>query len=104
MVRVIFKLSMPGVSSWNGKWSGADNNYSVARQLSSDTAARVLAARSHHHNFGDGWRARVDAHLAATREKVSGQFCGYEWMIDDFIKASKAPATADPAQEAQKNG
>ena len=32
-MRVEFRLSIPNVGSWNGKWSRGDNNYIIYRNL-----------------------------------------------------------------------
>lgn len=80
--RVIFELSMPSNNSWNGKWSGEGNQYTVARTL---PKAKELKPR-YTYSFGDGWVAAVKVRDAAPREKVSGKFCGYEWMIDSILK------------------
>lgn len=80
--RVIFELSMPSNNSWNGKWSGEGNQYTVARTLPN---TKELKPR-YTYSFGDGWVAAVKVRDAAPREKVSGKFCGYEWMIDSILK------------------
>jgi hypothetical protein len=51
--RVIFQLSMPSNNSWNGKWSGADNVYTVDRTLP-PAKADALKPR-YTYSFGDGW-------------------------------------------------
>lgn len=81
--RLIFELSMPSNNSWNGKWSGEGNQYTVARTL---PEARAVGLRPRYtYNFGDGWIAAVSVREAKPREKASGKFCGYEWMIDSIL-------------------
>lgn len=82
--RVIFELSMPSNNSWNGKWSGEGNQYTVAKTLS-EAKFQGLKPR-YTYNFGDGWVAAVRVREANPREKASGKFCGYEWMIDSILK------------------
>jgi hypothetical protein len=82
--RYVFILSMPGNNSWNGKWSGEDNDYSVARTLTGKKAAQLKNYYSY--SFGDGWVAGITIRPAKTREKVSNKFCGYEWMIDSILR------------------
>lgn len=96
MVKLVFELSMPGVGSWNGKWTGSDNYYAVVRDLGRGKAgeekAAALAGQSFGYNFGDGWFARVKVRRLATAPEVrsirkrSCGFCGYDWMIDSILK------------------
>ena len=82
--RVIFELSMPSNNAWNGKWSGEDNTYTVARTL---PAAKVDGLKPRYtYSFGDGWVAAVRVREALPREKPTNRFCGYEWMIDSIVK------------------
>ncbi len=41
--RVEFRLTMPGRSSWNGRWSGEEKNYTIVRTLSSKTISQLFA-------------------------------------------------------------
>lgn len=82
--RAIFELSMPCNNSWNGKWSGEGAAYTVARQLTDEKYAALKAYYTY--RFGDGWVAAVSVRKAASREKVSNRFCGYDWMIDSILK------------------
>lgn len=88
--RVIFQLSMPSNNSWNGKWSGEGNDYSVARTLP-EVKFEGLKPR-YTYSFGDGWVAAVHVRQAKPREKVSGKFCGYEWMIDSILRSGAISA------------
>ncbi len=81
--RFIFQLSMPSNNSWNGKWSGSENNYTIAKTVTNKTAERLNDYYSY--AFGDGWVAGITVRKAKPREKASGKFCGYNWMIDDII-------------------
>lgn len=81
--RYMFILSMPNNNSWNGKWTGEGNNYSVAKRLTAKQAARLNDY--YHYNFGDGWSAGITIRPAKQREKASGKFCGYNWMIDSIL-------------------
>lgn len=82
--RVIFELSMPSNNSWNGKWSGEDNTYTVSKTLSEQKFQSLK--RRYTYSFGDGWVAAVSIREAADREKATNRFCGYEWMIDSILK------------------
>lgn len=101
MKRVEFKLSMPGRSSWNGKWSGEGQNYTIVRTLTDKTAAKLLDEKGTgywSHAFGDGWVAGVDARtlVKGERAKKSDGFCGYEWMVENIILYG---ATEEPKKE-----
>lgn len=89
-----FTLSMPGCSSWDGKWSGSSKLY--AKTESFTGKKRIAKAQSiidkgyYSYNFGDGWRAGVSveqitgSRASQVRKKSSG-FCGYDWMVDSII-------------------
>ena len=86
--RVEFRLSMPGVSSWDGKWSGTGRNYVVYRSLTPSDIERLHLPSSWRHAFGDGWAACVSARVmdcGERRSKTDG-FCGYEWMIPRILR------------------
>ncbi len=87
MPRLIFELSMPSNNSWNGKWSGENNKYTVARKVSKKRALEL--EDYYHYNFGDGWAAGVSVREANPRERATNKFCGYEWMIDSIIDNGK---------------
>ena len=90
MKRVEFRLSMPGVGSWDGKWSGSKNNYTIKENLT-DNKISILGLdnsdQSWSYNFGDGWCATVRARIVPKGEKLkkSDGFCGYNWMVDSII-------------------
>jgi hypothetical protein len=89
--RVIFQLSMPSNNSWNGKWSGEENTYTVARTI---PAAKFDGLKPRYtYNFGDGWVAAVSVREAAPSEKATERFCGYEWMIASIL--ARNAITAD---------
>lgn len=88
-----FVLSMPGVNSWNGRWSGEDRCYVRVKSFSARAWKEKLAklVGYHTYNFGDGWRAGVDVKVvdADTKRnllKKTAGFCGYDWMIDSLIQ------------------
>jgi len=89
-----FRLSMPGVSSWNGRWSGEGRDYvkvvNLGRTQKAEKKGRALVEKgSFYHSFGDGWTAcvsveEVDARQAATLRRKSAGFCGYDWMVESI--------------------
>ena len=87
-VHVAFILTMPGVGSWNGKWSGEGDLYAIVRSFREDYAEKLVGSYSYRWN--DGWAAMVEAKLVAGKEcrairKQSRGFCGYGWMIESII-------------------
>ena len=86
-----FKLSMPGVGSWNGKWSGEKDLYIKFRKLTNEKIkSSLIEEKNYHYNFGDGWRANVSVFVVDSKERNklerrSQGFCGYDWMIDSII-------------------
>lgn len=84
-----FELFMPGVNSWNDRWTGEDSFYARTRRVSENDASNLGGL--YHYDFGDGWRAavtvkRVDVREAAKIRKRSAGFHGYDWMIDSILK------------------
>jgi len=85
-----FKLTMPNIGSWNGRWTGEEKLYYRTRKLSKQKEIE-LDGKNFYYNFGDGWGVNVhvelvDAREAQRRRKRSAGFCGYEWMIDEIIE------------------
>jgi hypothetical protein len=83
---------MPGVNSWNGKWSGEGKQYIRVLTVSNAKKTREKFEKLigyHHYNFGDGWAAgvtvkEVDGIEKRKLVKQSAGFCGYDWMIDSL--------------------
>lgn len=89
MRRVIFKLAMPNIGSWNGKWTGADRKYFRVYKMGKKGINNLLGGKesmSWFYNFGDGWSASVEASIVPDGERLpkSDGFCGYDWMIDSI--------------------
>lgn len=92
---IAFELSMPGVGSWNGRWSGEGRAYvklvSLGRSaVATAREAEIVAGSPFRYDFGDGWAASVSARLvdgAETRSlrRSSAGFCGYDWMVDEIV-------------------
>lgn len=87
-----FTLSMPGVNSWNGKWSGKDRQYVRVKSFTTREWKRRIAKLIGYHtySFGDGWVAgvevkAVDATTKRNLLKKTAGFCGYDWMIYSLI-------------------
>jgi hypothetical protein len=90
-----FKLSMPTVGSWNGKWTGEGRPYLKLVNLGRTKKAvqlgeSILAQGYFRYDFGDGWAAgitvkSVEPGEASKLKRKSAGFCGYEWMIDSII-------------------
>ena len=82
---------MPGVASWNGKWSGNGRLYAKIINLGhTDTAIakgqQIIDNSPFSYSFGDGWTAgihvrEVDAKEAAKIRRKSKGFYGYDWMV-----------------------
>ena len=94
MKRIIFKLSMPNVGSWNGKWTGSSNNYFKVFRWGEKKVREFFAEKerkSFYYNFGDGWGANVEASIVPAGEKLpkSDGFCGYDWMVDSILSCGE---------------
>lgn len=89
----VFILTMPGIGSWNGKWSGSGRLYAKTRRAffrNKPTYPNLKEGRFSY-AWEDGWRACVEVKFITPTEekkvmKDSKGFCGYEWMIDDLCK------------------
>lgn len=97
---VEFKLSMPGRSSWDNRWSGDGKNYVIRRDLSCEDLARLFdlarplagidptkCRRIWTHRWSDGWCAQVAARVVPDDEMFakSDGFCGYDWMVENIL-------------------
>lgn len=86
-MKIIFELTMPNVGSWNGKFSGEKDIFTVSMNLPKKETEDIFG--NYYYNFGDGWGANVEARLPESREKVTNKFLGYDWMIDSIVKHRK---------------
>ena len=86
--RILFKLSMPNVGSWNGQWSGGGRSYNLVRRVPDKRIAELEIPNSWYHNFGDGWGASVSARVmeCGERRPKSAGFAGYDWMLDRILQ------------------
>lgn len=93
---LIFELSMPGRSSWNGRWSGEETCYAIVKNFgtgkkATERASALATIGYWSHSFGDGWRAGVSCKIATPksareyRRKTRG-FCGYDWMVANILR------------------
>lgn len=92
---ISYELSMPGVASWDGKWSGGDNKYYIiksdGRRKPTEAMQKILDKGYFLYRWKDGWSASVtvehiDAAEARKRRKISQGFCSYDWMVDSIIE------------------
>lgn len=98
MKYIKYQLTMPGVGSWNGKWTGDSRYYVKVRKYSdvrdAEKVKKILANKSYYYGWGDGWGANVKVELIDGQQSIrekrkSDGFCGYEWMIDSIEKIQK---------------
>ena len=106
-VTVIFTLSMPGVASWNGKWSGEGKCYARTRRVSQKVADSLKGY--YHYSWKDGWAAGVSVKASsgsAETSKVARKslgFYGYDWMIDSILKHGAIYADHEVPEKAEVN-
>lgn len=87
-----FKLTMPNVGSWNGRWSREKDLHVKFVRMTKDRLAETgLEEGNYGYNFGDGWFANVQVFKVSGEErrelnKRSKGFAGYDWMIDSIIE------------------
>jgi hypothetical protein len=92
MKRVEFRLTMPSVGSWNGKWSGEGRNYTIVKNIADKWAGELgltdkTPTNSWHYHWDDGWTARITARIVPKGERLkkSDGFCGYDWMVENIL-------------------
>lgn len=99
VMKVAFILTMPGVGSWNGKFSGADRCYAKSREVSKSVRDKIIANSPYFYSWDDGWTAKIEATTckdAARELKHSVGFMGYDWMIDSIIRTGDITVPAEP--------
>lgn len=87
-MKLIAELKMPQVGSWNGRWSGESEKYTISLGNVKEDRAKELVG-DYYYNFGDGWGASVEIREQKHREKVTNKFCGYNWMVDSIKRHGK---------------
>jgi hypothetical protein len=96
-MRLIAELTMPNRGSWNGQWSGQEDKYTVSLNVGKKKAEELKG--HYYYNFGDGWGANVQIREPQKKERATGKFCGYEWMIESIRLVGKI-VTSDQLGEA----
>lgn len=92
---IIFKLSFPTNSAWNGRFSGEDNLYAKTKDIrNKEEIARLIAGSPYSYRWDDGWSAsievyEIDGNEAAKIRRKSKGFMGYEWMIKAIMSYGK---------------
>lgn len=95
---VAFTLSMPGVNSCNGQWSGAGRCYAIVKSFTGKRAEAIkdtIVYKGYFtHTFSDGWMAavtveEVNRSAAAKLRRNSVGFNGYDWMVRDIIELGR---------------
>ena len=86
---VVFALTMPGIGSWNGRWSGEGRYY--ARVKRNNEVPAAVKGQEFRYRWDEGWEAcitvrKVDAREAAKLRSRSDGFLRYDWMIESIIK------------------
>lgn len=90
-----FVLTMPGVNTWNGRWSGEGELFvdirNIGRAKASEEKGRALIeGSSYFYRWDDGWCAEVSvsevtaAEARKMRAKSKG-FMGYNWMVNNLL-------------------
>lgn len=94
--KALFTLSMPGVGSWNGRWSGQGKVHAYVKTafMRGKPVFPNLKEGDYGYDFGDGWFASVNVKFVTPSEaravmKKSCGFCGYEWMCNDICLNGK---------------
>jgi len=105
-----FILSMPGRSSWNGRWSGEDRCYAITKVFKSkaqiEKAREILQRGYYSYGWSDGWRAGIQvkdlSQVEATKlRRKSAGFCGYDWMVDSILRHGAIYASQDEIPKAE---
>lgn len=104
---IAFRLSMPSVGSWNGRWSGEGREYVKVVSLGRSKKAEaredeIVTGGYYYYSFGDSWSAAVTATLVTPAEarrlrRVTAGFCGYDWMVDEIIEHGRILSLSERA-------
>ncbi len=92
MKHFVFILTMPGRSSWNGKWTGDSFIYAKSLAVKNKEAKDLVFSEGNYsYAWDDGWRANVEVKQVTSKEKNeimknSKGFAGYDWMVSSIIK------------------
>lgn len=86
---IAFELSMPGVGSWNGKWTQADKCF--VRTMPERKVPKEYWDKDFFYSWDDGWTAcvsvrRVSIPDAKKLDRESDGFAWYDWMIRSIIR------------------
>ena len=86
---IVFKLTMPNVRSWNGKWTEADRVF--VRTADERKVPKKLHDKDFFYRWEDGWTAcvsvrKMPVNEARKLERRSNGFCGYDWMIKSLMQ------------------
>lgn len=110
-MNLVFELTIPGIGSWNGKWSGEGKYYAIVRTgiRSKERVARAkqITGRSFYYRWDDGWAANVhvreiDAREARQCRRKSQGFVGYDWMVNSIWERDKIVSSSDLKAEQAK--
>ena len=89
----LFTLTMPGVGSWNGKWSGEGRYYAKAKRVFNRGKPLYdnIIEKNYYYHWEDNWTAKINMTLVTEKEakaavKKSKGFLGYDWMCDSILK------------------
>ena len=91
---IYYKLDMPGVHAWNGKWSREEKLYARVRSYKKDKGEQILADGPYGYKWDDGWAARISVRKVTAKEarKIrarSDGFLGYDWMISSIERTGR---------------
>lgn len=89
----LFELTMSGVGSWNGKWSGSKDYYAYVALAfrRGKPLFPNLKEGGGSYQWDDGWCAHVKVTFVTKSEankakRASKGFLGYEWMCYELMK------------------
>ena len=77
---IVFELTMPRNSSWNGKWSGDGDVHIIAKPDRCVPNDRI--GKSYYYDFGDGWGASI------TVKYMNGNDKEYKQLKKKFYERS----------------
>ena len=97
---IVFELTMPRNSSWNGKWSGDGDVHIIA--MPNRLVPKDRIGKSYYYDFGDGWCACIDvikmsgnSNEYRKMKRNNRGFCGYNWMVDSIISNNEIKLKED---------
>jgi len=86
-MRLIAELTIPKAGSWNGLFTGPNEIRTIT--FTSSGKEHIDKIGKYSYDFNDGWIASIEIREPKPKEKVTGNFFSYYWMLESIKKHGK---------------